>query len=135
MAKALKTRTLTAFPKDLARRTGMHPDTERILKTLKTTRLEMVDGVEVVMSRVQVPPDTTLPKHYHPGEEFIYVLGGSGTMWLADRGDMPLAAGDAFTVPFKAVHTFTSGPDGARILVCRVHEAGQPMRITVEDQD
>ena len=32
--------------------------------------LALAEGVEVVMSRVEVPKNTTLPLHFHPGEEF-----------------------------------------------------------------
>ena len=102
------------------------------IETLKTSRLKLVDGVEVVMSRVQVPANTTLPKHYHPGEEFIYVLAGSGALWLKGQGETSLKKGDVFKVPLKAIHTFITRADGARILVCRVHESGKPMRYNVE---
>lgn len=44
-----------------------------------------------------------------------------------------MAADGRWIVTTKAIHTFTSGPDGARILVCRVHETGKPMRYNVDE--
>ena len=50
------------------------------LENLLSSKLEGVPGTEVIVSRVDVPPDTSLPKHWHPGEEFAYVLEGSVTL-------------------------------------------------------
>ena len=105
------------------------------METLTRNSIEFAEGVEVILSRVAIPAGTTLPLHYHPGQEFIYLLAGSGTLHLRDAGDTPLTAGDHFVVPYKAVHTFTSGPDGARVTVCRVHQSGQPERVPVEAGD
>ncbi|MBI4565650.1 MAG: cupin domain-containing protein [Planctomycetes bacterium] len=101
------------------------------VETLKSSAVALADGVEVVVSRVRVPPDTRIPKHYHPGEEFVYVLEGSGTLWLKDGGETAVARGQVHMVPLKAVHTFASGPDGATLLVFRVHEKGKPVRYEV----
>ena len=48
------------------------------IDNLMTSQLELVEGTEVVVSHVEIPATTTLPKHWHPGEEFIYLgrLGG-----------------------------------------------------------
>ncbi len=42
----------------------------------------MVEGIEVIVSRVQVPPNAELPRHWHPGEEFGYVIDGEVSLWL-----------------------------------------------------
>lgn len=51
------------------------------LETLMKAVLEGVEGTEVIVSHVTVPPNSALPKHWHPGEEFAYVLEGSVTLW------------------------------------------------------
>ena len=33
-----------------------------------------VEGKEIIVSRVSFPPRTELPWHWHPGEEFFYVI-------------------------------------------------------------
>jgi hypothetical protein len=70
---------------------------------LLTSQLELVEGVEVVVSHIVMPPDTELPKHWHHGEEFAYLIDGART---------------------------TDSP--ATVLVFRVHESGQPVRVLVK---
>lgn len=91
------------------------------------------DGTEVVLSRVVLPPRFTLPKHWHPGEEFVYVLKGSLTLWQERAEDIVVHAGDSLKVPYKVVHTVLTGDDGVTLMIFRVHEAGQPERILVEE--
>jgi quercetin dioxygenase-like cupin family protein len=97
-----------------------------------TSQLELAEGVEVVVSHVVIPPHTELPKHWHPGEEFVYVLEGSGILWQDGLEDMSLKAGDVVKVPLKQVHTARTAESAATILVFRVHESGQPVRVLVE---
>ena len=84
------------------------------------------------MSHVVLPPNVTLPMHWHPGEEIAYILQGSITLILKDEPEQEASAGDVGIVPLKKVHTARSGKDGATILVFRVHEEGQPGRILVD---
>jgi quercetin dioxygenase-like cupin family protein len=107
------------------------PDTPS-LETLLKADLERVEGTEVVVSRVTLPPSTTLPRHWHPGEEFAYVVEGSVTLWQEGREDIVARAGDAVRIPLKQVHTAITKDEGATILVFRVHEKGKPERYPVE---
>src|SRR5688572_33089904 len=34
-------------------------------------------GVEVIISDVVIPPNGQVARHYHPGEEFLYLIEGS----------------------------------------------------------
>ncbi len=102
------------------------------IDNIMTSQLELVEGTEVVVSHVEIPANTTLPKHWHPGEEFVYVLEGSEVLWQKDKSDTHLKKGDIFKVPLKQIHTAKTGEEGATILVFRVHEAGQPVRVHVE---
>jgi quercetin dioxygenase-like cupin family protein len=103
------------------------------LETLLKAILEGVDGTEVIVSRVTIPPNTSLPKHWHPGEEFAYILEGSVTLWQKGKDDIVGKAGDVVKVPLKQVHTAVTKDEGATILVFRVHEQGKPERVPVED--
>jgi len=103
------------------------------LETLLKTVLEGVDGTEVIVSRVTIPPHTTLPRHWHPGEEFAYVLEGSVTLWQRGRDDIVGKPGDVVRVPLKQVHTAITKDEGATLLVFRVHEQGKPERVPVGD--
>jgi quercetin dioxygenase-like cupin family protein len=103
-----------------------------VLETLMKAALEGVDGTEVIISRVTLPPHTTLPKHWHPGEEFAYILDGTVTLWQLGKEDTVGRPGDTLKVPLKQVHTAMTGEQGATILVFRVHEQGKPERVPAD---
>ena len=102
------------------------------LENLLKAQLEGVEGIEVIVSRVTMPPNTSLPKHWHPGEEFGYVLEGSVVLWQEGKDDIVGKKGDVVKVPLKQVHTAITRDEGATILVFRVHEKGKPERVPVE---
>ena len=99
------------------------------IKNLMKSALEGATGLEVIVSHVALPPNFTLPKHWHPGEEFAYILQGSITLILEGQNDSEIVQGETGMVPLKQIHTARSGSQGATILVFRVHEQGQPDRI------
>lgn len=104
-----------------------------LIQDLLTESLKSTEGLEVVVSHVALPPNLTLPMHWHPGEEFAYILQGSVTLILDGEGEQEAFSGDVGVVPLKKVHTARSGDEGATILVFRVHEEGQPGRVLVSD--
>jgi quercetin dioxygenase-like cupin family protein len=99
------------------------------LANLLRAELELVEGVEVIVSMIEVGPETALPTHWHPGEEFVFVLEGAGTVWQKDKPDVLLKKGDVFKVPLKQVHTAKTGEEGFKALVFRVHKKGEPERV------
>ncbi len=103
------------------------------IDNILTSQLELVEGTEIVVSYVEIPANITLPKHWHPGEEFVYVLEGSEVLWQKDKPDVHLKKGDVFKVPLKQIHTATTGEEGVTVLVFRVHKKGQPVRVNVEE--
>lgn len=103
------------------------------LETLLKAALEGVEGTEVIVSRVTVPPHSSLPKHWHPGEEFVYILEGSAVIWQDGKEDIVVKPGDVVKIPLKQVHTAITEDEGAVALVFRVHEQGEPERVLVEE--
>ena len=103
------------------------------IDNIMTSQLELVEGTEIIISHVEIPANTTLPKHWHPGEEFVYVLEGSEVLWQKDKPDVHLKKGDVFKVPLRQIHTATTGEEGVTVLVFRVHEKGQLVRVNVEE--
>ena len=103
------------------------------IQNLLTNTLEGSDGLEVIVSHVSLPPNVTLPKHWHPGEEIAYMLQGSVTLLLDGESEKEITAGEVGIVPLKALHTARSGDEGATIIVFRVHQEGQPGRILVDE--
>ena len=102
------------------------------LENLLSTQLEGVEGTEVIVSRVTIPANTSLPKHWHPGEEFAYILEGSVVLWQEGKEEIIGKKGDVLKVPIKQIHTAITKDEGATILVFRVHEQGKPERIKVD---
>ena len=102
------------------------------IENLLRDSLDLTEGVEVVVSYLEVPKNTTLPTHFHPGEEFVYMLKGSGELSLKDKSKRILKTGEVFKVPLKHVHSFSTFDEEAKAIVFRVHEKGQPDRILVE---
>lgn len=108
------------------------PGSPMMFQDLLTQKLAGVENTEVVVSITTVPPNTTLPTHWHPGEEFAYVLAGSFVLHQEGKADESYKKGDVGIVPLKQIHTVSTQDDGATILIFRVHELGQPGRILVE---
>ncbi|KRA81445.1 cupin domain-containing protein [Altererythrobacter sp. Root672] len=88
-----------------------------------------IPGVEVIVSDVVIPPNAQVARHYHPGEEFLYLIEGTATHVEEGKPDLPLKVGDTYVIPPRAIHAPKGGPEGARAIVFRVHTAGQPERI------
>ncbi|MEL7109448.1 MAG: cupin domain-containing protein [Pseudomonadota bacterium] len=89
------------------------------------------DDLEVIISDVVIPPGATVPRHFHPGEEFLYVIEGSAVHVEEGKPDQILSAGDAYVIPPEAEHAPRGGPDGARAIVFRVHKDGLPERVNI----
>ena len=102
------------------------------LENLLSAELAGAPGTEVIVSRVFIPANTSLPKHWHPGEEFAYVLEGRATLWQEGEDDVVVEAGQVVKIPLKQVHTATAGSDGVTVLVFRVHEKGKPQRVKAD---
>lgn len=102
------------------------------LETLLKATLAGVDSTEVIVSRVSLPPHTSLPKHWHPGEEFAYVLEGSVVLWQKGKEEVVGHAGDVVKIPLEQVHSAMTRDEGATVLVFRVHREGKPERYPAE---
>jgi quercetin dioxygenase-like cupin family protein len=87
-----------------------------------------VTGREVVQSRVGIGPEAPLAKHTHPGEEIIYILGGSLEYQIEGQPPMTFIAGEALTVPAGAVPAVRNvGRGNAAELGTYVVEKGKPL--------
>ena len=105
---------------------------EPTVSTLLSSALADVDGKNVVVSRVDIPPNSALPKHFHPGEEIAFVLEGEVTLWQLGKEDTVTGEGGLVRVPPRQVHTGITGEEGVRLLVLRILDEGQPSRVLVE---
>jgi len=88
-----------------------------------------VEGHNVLMSRVTIPANTSLPRHYHPTEEFLYILTGEAYLRIDGRDDQLLTAGMSAVIPAGEVHTAVTTSSDALALTYRVHPIGRPVRL------
>ena len=91
-----------------------------------------VEGKEVIVSRASFPPHTELPWHWHSGDEFFYVIEGFITLKRRGEPDLLAGAGDAQKIAAQAVHTGSTGEQGAELVIFRVHAAGELQRYLVD---
>lgn len=103
---------------------------EMILKNLmhKSLTEEFCPGKEIIVGYVEIPPNTTMDRHWHPGEEFQYYLEGRVEIAIDGQESIIGTPGNVGHVPFKKMHTAITGPEGAKLIVFRVHTAGESVR-------
>lgn len=110
------------------------PPAELKLENLMRRSLadEFTPGREVVVSHVEIPPHTTMDRHWHPGEEFHYYLEGEVEIVIEGDTSFVGTPGTAGHVPYRKTHTAVTGEEGATVLVFRVHTEGEPVRYLEE---
>jgi quercetin dioxygenase-like cupin family protein len=94
--------------------------------------LEVAQDTDVIVDRVSLPPDTLLPKRFHPGEMFVYVMAGSVVLSQDGEREIVGRKGELVEVPLRKVYAARTTDEGAQLVIFRVHEAGQPIRVMVE---
>lgn len=90
-------------------------------------------GHELVTGDLVLGAHAEVARHYHHGEEFIYVLGGSVVLYRPGVPDLTLSAGDALRIPPGTVHSAKAGPQGLRAVSNWVVPQGKPLREPVPD--
>lgn len=87
-----------------------------------------IPGREVIQSRVDIAPGVISPKHYHHGEEIIYVIEGTFEYQLEGKPPVTVKAGQVLFVPAGTVHTAKNiGTTNAAELATYVVEKGEPL--------
>lgn len=94
--------------------------------------LESAPGFFVIISDVVIPAGKTVPKHTHPGEEFVYVVDGEAIHVEEGLEDRALKSGDAMVIRRERAHAPRGGDRGARAVVFRVHPTGAAERRAAE---
>jgi quercetin dioxygenase-like cupin family protein len=95
---------------------------------LLKTELTEVAGKEAVVLTVEGAPGVVIGKHYHPGEEFVYVMEGSVTIEVEGKSPVTVNAGEVYHIPAKAVHGGKNPSTTApfKVLTFGVFDKGQP---------
>ena len=88
-------------------------------------------GHSLIVGDLNMPAGAEIPRHYHYGEEFIYVLGGSATVARAGLPDIVLDPGEGLRIAPGVVHWGKAGPQGVRAVSSWVKDDSQPLRVPV----
>ncbi len=114
--------TVAALAREPAFETGrvVRHDARPVLEAGHGVRIEdLASPASGLQSQLFVlaPGATSDGAYAHPGEEFMYVLGGRITVWIDEAERHDLAAGDAISFPSSLLHRFAvQGPDESRVL-------------------
>ena len=103
---------------------------------VKRTDLQRHDlsapGREVIQVRVELAPGVAFGKHWHPGEEIIYMIEGSLQYQIDDNPPVTLKAGDVLFVPARTIHAARNvGTVPGAELATYIVEKGKPLVVMV----
>jgi quercetin dioxygenase-like cupin family protein len=90
------------------------------------TELTATPGKEIFVALAEVAPHFTGSRHYHAGDEVVYILEGSITFTLEGKPDVPMKAGEICYIPANQVHFGTTASDSVKFLSIQVQETGTP---------
>jgi quercetin dioxygenase-like cupin family protein len=91
-------------------------------------------GREVIQNRVGISPEAPLVKHWHPGEEIIYVLEGALEYQIEGEPPRTVKAGEALMVPAETVHAVRNvgGGDAAELATYIAEKGSRSSRSSTE---
>lgn len=85
-------------------------------------------GREVVQVRVDLAEGVEFGRHWHPGEEIVYVIEGSLEYRVEGRPPVTLRAGEVLFIPARTVHAAKNvGRGNGAELATYIVEKGQPL--------
>jgi quercetin dioxygenase-like cupin family protein len=98
---------------------------------LKRTVLQKFDvpagDRETVTAFIEIPANTDVARHIHPGPEVDYVVEGDLVLNIDGQPPKPYKAGDSFSIPQGVVHGGRSGPNGTKLVGTYIVEKGKPL--------
>jgi quercetin dioxygenase-like cupin family protein len=93
-----------------------------------------IAGREVLRNRVEISPEAPAFKHFHYGEEIIYVLEGELEYQIEGEPTRTVKAGEALMVPAETIHAVRNvGRGNAAELATYVVEKGKPLIVLERD--
>jgi quercetin dioxygenase-like cupin family protein len=94
-----------------------------------------VPGREVIQVRVEFDPGVTFGKHWHPGEEIVYVLEGSLEYQVDGKQPVTLEAGEVLFIPARTIHAAKNvGRVNGAELATYIVEKGKPLVVMVRER-
>jgi quercetin dioxygenase-like cupin family protein len=95
--------------------------------------LESSPGHEAVQLRNDFNPGVAFGRHWHPGEEIIYVVEGTFQYEIDGESPRTVKAGEALLIPAGVIHSAKNvGADNAGEVSTYVVEKGKPLTVMVK---
>ena len=86
-----------------------------------------IPGREVVQTEVTLAPGVFAPRHWHPGEEIVYMLEGELEYIIDGQPPVTLKPGEVLFIPAGAVHSARNvGKGDGTELATYLLEKGKP---------
>jgi quercetin dioxygenase-like cupin family protein len=86
-----------------------------------------ITGREVVQTEVTLAPGVLAPRHWHPGEEIVYMLEGELEYVIDGQPPVTLKPGEVLFIPAGAVHSARNvGKGDGTELATYLLEKGKP---------
>ncbi|KGE78846.1 cupin domain-containing protein [Halomonas sp. ND22Bw] len=100
-------------------------------KTLLTTELDGMEGMEVNVVNFEVGDDWVTDRHIHPGHLFVYVTEGSLEVAVEGQEPRTISAGEVFhEKPDQPMVGRTVSAEGAKFTVFQIGPAGEPIMVS-----
>ena len=96
---------------------------------LQQAGLTGLEGRQGTLYKVEIAPGAAVPKHTHPGDEFVYVAEGSLVIEPEGQPATILNAGDSARAPMGLAHSARNADpaEPAVLIVFAVTETGKPL--------
>jgi len=108
-------------------------ENEVAVEALIASAITGIESHKALISKVTIPAHTTLPRHYHPTEEYLYIMSGSTTLQMDGEADKELTAGMAVIIPAGKIHAALTKNSPTEAMVFRVQPKDQPVRLLPEN--
>mgnify|MGYP005851073561 CR=1 FL=1 len=95
--------------------------------------IDAAPGHSLIVGDLNMPAGAEIPRHYHHGEEFLYVIGGSATVSRPGAPDVVLGPGQGVRIAPGVVHWGRAGAEGVRAVSSWVATDGKPLRVPVAE--
>src|SRR5688572_1531306 len=91
-------------------------------------RMDLGNGMEVIMGMAEIAPGAAAGRHTHFGIETGYLLAGQSSLEVEGEAARLLNTGDSFIIPSGKAHDAkTVGDAPAKVLAVWVVEKGKPL--------
>jgi quercetin dioxygenase-like cupin family protein len=103
---------------------------------VKRTVLQRADvpgsNYQVEYALVEIPANTKLGRHYHPGTVFGYLLEGDYTLAIDGQTPKTYKPGETVRIEPDVVHDEWAGATPAKFLSVFIVEKGKPLAVPVK---